>query len=355
MRYNPEAMEFKVKKLPKSSYEIEVVVPVQEVEKEYNQALKLFSESVEIEGFRKGKAPANLVVDRVGIAELKKQILERLLGHYFPEVLKQANLSSLSNPEIRVTQFDLRKDLEFVASFSALPEVEVVDYEKIIVRKEKPKEIKDGHVEEALNSVFQDWLKKNKPQETPNIIYGAGGEVLLSGRPSPDDNFAQKLFAKDLPDLKRKINQELQVQEDYRVEKDFENRVLEEVLKRTNTEVPEVLIEDELNRMTSRLHLEVNALGGNFEDFLKSQGKDLKGLRESWRDAAEKNVKLDLALTEIALLEKIEVSDQEVKDQLKNHPPQEHSEEERERELSFIRYALKQTKTLNRLKEIASQ
>lgn len=346
-------MDFKVKKLPKSAYEIEVVITLQEVEKEYNQVLKLFSESVEIAGFRKGKAPANLVLQRVGLPELKKQTLERLLQRYLPACLKQAGLSPLPHPEIKIMQFDQNTDLKFAASFSVLPEVEVKDYDKIRIEKDKSKEIKDGQVEEVLDSVFQDWLKKNQPELTGDIIYGAGGEVLVSGKPEPDDSFAQKLGTKDLADLKEKISAQLQSQEDFRVEKDFENKILDEVLKITNVEVPEVLIEDELNRMTSRLHLEVKTRGGDFEDFLKSQGKDLKGLRESWRDAAEKNVKLDLVLTKIALLEKIEVSDQEVNNQLKNHPHEEHSEEEKANEEAYIRYLIRQSKTLSLLKNIA--
>lgn len=343
-------MEIKISKLPKHKYELDVVIPSHEMQEQYEKVLNAYSNATAIKGFRQGKAPTDLVIERVGKATLEKETLSHILESKFPQILQEAKLNPISEPKIQVVEFSLEKDLKLKITLEVFPEVLVKDYLKIKIKKDKPKEISEKQIEESINTLFENY-KKNIEKEAAPLIYGSKGEVIKDSKVL-DDEFAKSVGASDLEDLKKKVRVELEIQENYRVDNQFETRLIDEVIRKTKLEIPETLLDNEINRMMMRLNDQIQSMGVVFEDFLKAQNKTVDQLRESMRAPAEKSVTFELSLAKIAQLEGIEVNDEELKRNL--HPGHEnHTEEEKVQEENYLRYMIRQNKTLGILKKSA--
>lgn len=130
--------------------------------------------------------------------------------------------------------------------------------------------------------------------------------------------------------------------------------VLQAVLKTAKVEIPKLLIEDEVNRMLSRLVDQTGRLGLTVEQYLQSQGKTAERLRAEYAKQAEENLKAELVLDEIAKVEKIEITDKEIADAVKAAPDDASRQElEKEENKWYIKSVLRQKKTLQRLEDIA--
>jgi len=141
------------------------------------------------------------------------------------------------------------------------------------------------------------------------------------------------------------------------------NDVLQAVLKTTTVEIPEILLENEVARMLSRLVDQTSRLGLTVEQYLQSQNKTVEQLRTEYSKQAEETLKSELALEEIAKAENIEITDEEVTNAIKAAPdlPAGEAGEKTKQELAkeenkwYIRSVLKRNKTIQRLLDLARQ
>ena len=128
---------------------------------------------------------------------------------------------------------------------------------------------------------------------------------------------------------------------------------MQEVEKITTVELPEILIGDELNRMLVSLQRRVADMGLLLEDYLKSQGKTLEQLKDEWRVQAEKNVRMELGLAEIARSENVTITDEELKAEIdKIQDAKVKAQFEAQEPRLHLRHALRQTRTLDLLKKM---
>ena len=121
----------------------------------------------------------------------------------------------------------------------------------------------------------------------------------------------------------------------------------------TTVEVPEVLIQDELNRMLVSLQRRITDAGMLFDDYLRGQNKTLESLKQEWRPQAEKNVRMELGLAEIARMENVNIGDDELQaeiDKITDGRIKQQFDQQEPR--MHLRHALRQTKTLNLLKTL---
>lgn len=144
-------------------------------------------------------------------------------------------------------------------------------------------------------------------------------EIKMKELPTLDDDFAKDVDDEvdTLAELKKKIKAELSDKKKEDVEKDFESAVLEKVVDLVEGEIPEVMydnkIEDDVKDYENRLAQQ----GIPLDTYLQYMGMDRDKFKESMRDNAVKQVKLQLAVEKIAELEKIEATDEEAEAQLK--------------------------------------
>src|SRR3989344_5014139 len=82
-------MDCKILKLPKSEVEVEIILPFSEFEPHIKRAAVLLSEEKEIEGFRRGKAPYDVVKKRFGESAIYERAAEIAVRKTYPEVMQK--------------------------------------------------------------------------------------------------------------------------------------------------------------------------------------------------------------------------------------------------------------------------
>lgn len=94
----------------------------------YEVTCRELSNQVEIPGFRKGKAPRNIIEKRFGRDAIKQEALERLLPELLHQVITDENLDIITRPEIVECNFELGEPLKLAAKFEVRPEVKLGEY-----------------------------------------------------------------------------------------------------------------------------------------------------------------------------------------------------------------------------------
>ncbi len=357
---------------PKSLVEVSVNVPWTDLEPKWNETLTRLGTDLELPGFRKGAAPVAMVEQNLG-NKLQDEFLKTVMPAFLVEALKETDIIPIDYPKYDLISFVKGQNLQYKATVTNKPQVSVGNYKAIKVTKPAPKAVTDEEVQKVVDDLFKRWQVKNtgtqaqqpsSPQQTP--AGGTGSINFQSGQASeparnathsvaggPDDVFAKAMGATNVTDLKDKIRKDLEANVSYNNELDFEENILQEVEKITAVELPEILIQDELQRMLVSLQRRVADMGLLLEDYLKNQGKTMDQLKNEWRVQAEKNVRMELGLAEIARGENVSISDTElqaeidkiqdarVKKQFESAEPRLH-----------LRHALRQTRTLDLLKKL---
>lgn len=144
-------------------------------------------------------------------------------------------------------------------------------------------------------------------------------EIKMKELPALDDDFAKDVDDEvdTLAELKKKIKAELSDKKKEDVEKDFESAVLEKVVDLVEGEIPEVMYDNKLEDDVKDYENRLAQQGIPLDTYLQYMGMDRDKFKESMRDNAVKQVKLQLAVEKIAELEKIEATDEEAEAQLK--------------------------------------
>ena len=144
-------------------------------------------------------------------------------------------------------------------------------------------------------------------------------EIKMKELPTLDDDFAKDVDDEvdTLAELKKKIKAELSDKKKEDVEKDFESAVLEKVVDLVEGEIPEVMYDNKLEDDVKDYENRLAQQGIPLDTYLQYIGMDRDKFKESMRDNAVKQVKLQLAVEKIAELEKIEATDEEAEAQLK--------------------------------------
>lgn len=121
-------------------------------------------------------------------------------------------------------------------------------------------------------------------------------EIIL---PELDNKFAEKFGHKDMVELKKAIEENLQKEMDEEYKRDLEGKVLDKILPYLKTEIPESLISRETERMIGDFGSQVVSQGVNFDKYLESMKKTKDDLKKDMTSQAEKNVKVGLILGKI--------------------------------------------------------
>ncbi len=334
-------------KLPKSQIEVQIIVPWADVEPRWNEVLQKLAGDIEIAGFRKGQAPLPMIESQLG-QKLSEEVFKLVFPQALVEALQGTNIVPIDYPQYQLVAFNKGSQLAFKAVVTQRPEVKIGDYKSVKVTRPQPKTVTDDDVNKVVDDLFKRW-KARQPLPTSPV----GANQNNPTNESPDDVFAKAVGANSLVDLKVKIRSDLENEIRYNNELDYEELILQEVEKITEVDIPDILIQDELNRMLVSLQRRVADMGLLMEDYLKGQGKTVDGLKNEWRPQAEKNVKMELGLAEIGRLEKIDIADSEVQAEIdKIQDARIKSQFEAQEPRLHLKHSLRQIKTLDLLKTI---
>ncbi len=323
-------------KQPKSIVELTITMPWEDIAPKYQETLQRLAQEVEIAGFRKGTAPLEMVETQLG-----NKITDELFKNLFPQALVESlqgsNIVPIDFPRYQIISFAKGQTLTFKATITEKPEVKVGEYKTINVSRPVPRPVTDEEVEKIVADLFNRY-KTNQPAAVST---------------TPDDGFAVAMGALNLVDLKSKIKADLEAQSKFDNELDYEEAILQEVEKITQVEVPQILVEDELHRMLVSLQKKIADSGLLMDEYLKSQNETLESLRNKWLPQAEKNVRMELGLSEIARLESVAISDAELQSEVDKitdvRLKQQFDQQEPRMQL---KHSLRQVKTLDLLKSL---
>lgn len=127
-------MKVTQEKLPASQIGIEIEIPPEKSKQTYEQVIQNFTRAANIPGFRKGKVPRQILLQRLGSVRIKAAALEELIQNGIAEAIKQAEIQAIGQPQLRssfeelVNQYDPGKPLNFSIAVDVEPEVNLTQY-----------------------------------------------------------------------------------------------------------------------------------------------------------------------------------------------------------------------------------
>ena len=307
-----------VTKLPKSEVEIKLEIDSAEIEAKRPSVLKSLSQDIKLDGFRPGKVPEDVVVSKLGEATILEEALEEVLREYYPKVIEEKKLFTLGRPKIAVTSLEKGKNAEVIIKTDVYPEIDLADYKKIAPKIVKDLSAQAGKdnlevTEKEVTDAIEELKKYREKTE------GAENKELT-------DEFVKKLGDfKDVADFTVKLKENLGKEKEFKAKEAKRIKILDEVIKNSKLELPEILVEEELDKMTNEFAGSLSKQGYTFEQYKKESGKTEESVRADWKDKAEKRVKGEILLIEISKKENIKADHDEIHkemDSLKKHYPE---------------------------------
>ncbi|HEY8809773.1 MAG TPA: trigger factor [Solirubrobacterales bacterium] len=168
-------MEPTVSELPGSRVSVEVEVPAADVDRALARAARGLAREMRMPGFRKGKAPPSLVIQRVGFAAVLEEAIREALPEWYERALLGSGIAPVGDPSVEVvsTPEAEGEPLAFKFEIGVRPKAELGEYKGLEVGKaepEPPEELVDREVER-----IREGFAKLEPVDRA----GAKGDVLL--------------------------------------------------------------------------------------------------------------------------------------------------------------------------------
>ncbi|MEQ9624742.1 trigger factor [Coleofasciculus chthonoplastes] len=138
-------MKVTQEKLPKSQLGLEIEIPAETTKKVYEKVVQNLARSANIPGFRKGKVPRQILLQRLGPGRIKEAALEDLVQNSLRDALSQETIEALGNYQLVSTfeellsQFQPGQPLTFSASVDVPPDINLGDYGNLNVQAEEVK------------------------------------------------------------------------------------------------------------------------------------------------------------------------------------------------------------------------
>jgi len=273
-----------------------------ELDQSLSEAYRHLVNEISIPGFRKGKAPRDILVQHIGRQSLLEEALEHLIPRLYQQAVESQKIDPIARPEIEVTQTE---PLVFKATVSLRPEVKLGDYRGLKLEPGPDIKVTDQEIAAALDEFRQRqgaWIPVGRPAElgdlvTLNIQANADGKPWLNHKDilyemdtnsrSPVPGFASCLQGAEKNKEKAFT---LPIPDDYPIN---EMRGKEGAFNVTVTEIKQKQL-PELNDQ-----LALSAGYGNVEDMKKKVADDLKARAEARNRLELKQKALD-ALVEIS-------------------------------------------------------
>ncbi|KAA1249295.1 trigger factor [Mycobacterium simiae] len=165
-------MKSSVEHLSPTRVRINVEVPFEELEPDFQRAYKELAKQVRLPGFRPGKAPVRLLEARFGREAMLDQIVNDALPTRYGQALAESEIQPLGRPDIEVTRKEYGQDLAFTAEVDIRPTITLPDLSQLTVAVD-PVEVHDDDVEAELQSLrvrFGTLNPVERPVETGDLI-----------------------------------------------------------------------------------------------------------------------------------------------------------------------------------------
>ena len=168
-------METSVTELPDSRVRVEVAVDAQDVERAASRAARAMAKEMRMPGFRKGKAPPSLVIQRLGFGPVLEEAIREALPEWYEQALLDSWVSPIGDPSIEMvsTPENEGEPLEFKFEVGVRPPAKLGDYKGLEVGREE-KEVDEEIVDTEVERIREGFARL-EPVERP----AAEGDSLL--------------------------------------------------------------------------------------------------------------------------------------------------------------------------------
>ena len=294
--------------------------------------------------------------DKVSVSkeEIEHEI-EHLRSHYTENVIKESG--SVESGDIAVIDFEGFKDgVAFAGGKGENYSLEIGSNTFIPGFEDQVIGMNVGE-EKDINVTFPEDYHAEDLKGAPVVFKVKVNEIKVKRVPELDADFFEDL---GMEGIDSKESLEAQVKENIktRKESDVENKYIDELLdaasKNVEVEIPNVMIEEELNRMVKQYEETLRMQGLSLEQFYQFTNSDESKLKEQMKEEATKRITYRLMLEEIAKVEKIEVSDADAKKESKDMASKYNMNEEEFLNafggLDMMKYDMKMRKAIEVLK-----
>lgn len=388
-------MEVKsIEKKEKNSADITVSVTPEEFEAALVKVFNKNKKSIQIPGFRKGKAPRKIVEAMYGESVFYEDAINEVAPEAYFFSVKEKELKVVADPSIEDAKVEDDKSLTLKFNAVLYPEVELGQYKGLeAVRKEvkvDPAEI-DMEVDQLRNRnatiqtaerpakfgdtvvldyegfidgvPFEGGKDTNHSLEIGSNTFIPGFEVQLIGTSAgedtevnvtfPEDYHAEELkgkpavfkchihevkekllpeaddeFAKDvsefdtLADFRKNIEDKLRKQKEDKTRDDFLDLLLAQVVDNMKVDLNDAMVDQRARQMVEDIGQRIQQRGISLDTYLGWMGTNLADFTKSQRANAEKTIRQELALTKIAELENITVTEEDRESELQKFADQ---------------------------------
>ena len=335
-------MNITIKKLPKSEVEIEGEIDADVLESYYSKALKKIGENVELDGFRKGKVPENILISKIPEAQILEEMAEMALMEHYPKIIEDEKIDAISRPEIGITKLARKNPLGFKIKTAVIPEMELPEYKKIaketivgLTDKEKNTDVTEEDVENTIMDIRKSRAPKIHMAEGAEHVHDencnhdedksdevgspdASKEASNEKMPEPElpefnDEFVKAIGPfENVADFKAKLKENIKLEKNNQLKEKTRLKMVEKIIEETKVDMPEILIQVELDKILYRMESDITQMGLKFEDYLKHLNKTKEDIEKEFRGDAEKKAKLALVLNKISKVENITADKEQV-------------------------------------------
>lgn len=277
-----------LQRLPKSTILLTLTIPWNQVKTAYDETIQELAQEIQIKGFRKGKAPKKLVLKAAGRDKVYGRTIQKILPQLYAQAVKEHGLNPIVTPKVEVIKIEEGKDWIFQATTAEKPEIDLGNYQEKIRQAKKPK--------------ASIWLpgQANEPKKK---------EETRESRTT---------------------------------------RVLAALLESAKIEIPDILLENEVNKRLAQTLDEIKKLGLTLESYLASVQKTPESLREESQKQAERALKLEFILEEVAEKENITVEEDDIR-QFLQKVGEDKTRKALEKDRYFLAHLLRRQKTIDKL------
>lgn len=312
-----------------STVEIAGELPFAALQEERRGALAKLGEQIKVDGFRPGHIPEKVIEGKVGEMAILNEMAERAIAHHYWHIIEVLDVKALGYPQISITKLAPDNPLGFTATVAVLQDIALPDYKQLAhvtnLAKESD-EVTEADVEEQINDILRQKMAydrlqskaKAKAEESETKEEATTEEAPIETEedlkklPLPELNdelvatLGQPGQFKDVADFKAKIREHLEIDKKRAIAASHRVKLTDAVLAETKMELPQVLIDSEMQQMLAQMQDDLDKSNLKMDDYLQHIKKTKEDLKAEWAPAAEKRAKLHVLLREIALAEKIE-------------------------------------------------
>ncbi len=282
------------------------------------EAIKKIGKDFEMPGFRKGHVPHDVLIKNIPASAVLEEMAEVALAKHYPLILDAEKIDAIGRPEIMITKLAPENPLEFKITTAILPEIKLPDYKTIAKEKNKAKklgEVTDEDLEKALLDIRK--MRAHQKLHDDGIPHEENTEMRDEDLPEMNDEFIQTLGDfKNLEDLRAKLRENIGLEKEREAKDKNRIGVIEDIVKETKAEIPEILVKSELEKMMSRFEDDISKMGFKFEDYLKQINKTREDIEKEWAPDATKRASWELIVDSIARAENITPEEKEVEAEL---------------------------------------